>query len=197
VECLFAKVEIPKNAKVSEEMFYLGKIDIKTVATTRIIKDFHEIENQYANETIYKGQLAVADAFNTKEKLAIYETEKDKEKIAIKIKSPENGASYRMLPGTRVNVYATLRSDLTHGFLEGKERLRIGQEEGFEVIKILENQEVLDTFDIDGYRMNESESPMIDTILLAVSHDEAKEINLLREVANFNVTITGSSIEEP
>ena len=112
-----------------------------------------------------------------------------KEKISIKIQSPENGASYTIRPNSFVNVYATLRSDYANNFLPENEKLSLGDElDGYTVIKILDNTRVLGTFNIDGLELNGSSEGIIDSILLAVTSDEAKQINLLRDISTFNIT---------
>lgn len=188
IECLFAKTDIKENEKLNSDMFYKDEIDISLVASTQIVQNFSEIDGLYANSDVYKGQLVVVKQFDTKENLSIYEIEDGKEKISIKVKSSENGVSYSLKKGSLVNIYVTLRADIAEGFLEDKERLTIGTtEDGYTVIKLLQNIMVLESFDVDGYKIEDSESNVIDTIMVAVTSDEAKEINLLREIGMFNI----------
>ena len=189
IECLFLKEDIKANQKLEEEMFYKDEIDISLIANIKIITSFSELENLYAKDNIYKGQIALNSMFDTKEKLSIYEVEDGKEKISLKIKASENGLSYALKEGAIINVYATLRQDLASNFLNNKEKLNIGTiEDGYTVIKLLEKIKVLEAFDIDGNKIEESEFKVIDTILVAVSKEAAKEINLLRDIATFNIT---------
>lgn len=188
IECLFVKEDISQNEKLKPEMFYKDEIDLSIVANTKIIQNFSEIDGLYAKDNIYKGQIALNKQFETKEKLSIYEFEEGKEKISIKIKSSENGVSYSIKKNTLVNVYVTLRADMTSEFLNNKEKLTIGTiEDGYTVIKLLQKVNVLDAFDIDGNKIEESDTKIIDTIIIAVTPEEAKEINLLREIATFNI----------
>ncbi len=118
-----------------------------------------------------------------------------KERISIKIQSPENGVSYTIKPNSFVNVYATIRSDYASNFLPESDRLTLGDDiDGYTVIKILDNTKVLGTFNIDGVEVSNAQDGITDSILLAVTSEEAKEINLLREIASFN--ITGVTINE-
>ena len=87
IECLFLKEDIEENQKLEEEMFYKDEIDISLVANLKIVQEFGEIKDLYAKDNIYKGQIALYKQFDTKENLSIYEFEKGKEKISIKIKS--------------------------------------------------------------------------------------------------------------
>ena len=151
--------------------------------------DFSEIENLYAKDNIKKGQIAVRSQFDTKENLSIYEAEIGKEKISIKVKSAENGVSYKIKENSHINVYATLRNELATNFLMQNDRLSIGNEEdGYTVIKILNDVKVLGVFNVDGIEINQSEGENIDSVLVSVTEEEAKQINLIREIANFNIT---------
>ena len=198
ISCLILSEDIYANELVSKEKFKLANIPISVVATQKIVTDFSEIENLYAKDNILKGQIAVRSQFDTKENLSIYEAEKGKEKISIKVKSAENGVSYKIKENSYINVYATLRSDLATNFLSQNDRLSIGnEEEGYTVIKILNNVKVLGIFNVDGIEINQSEETNIDSVLVSVTSEEAKQINLIREIANFNITgITENKNEE-
>lgn len=192
VSCLFLKEDIVQNQKISAEMFSLEEIDISLVTNTKIINDYSEIDGLYAKDNIYKGQIALAKQFDTKENLSIYEIEKGKEKVSIKVKNAENGISYSIKKNSKINVYVTVRADIGSEFLNQKNKLLIGsKDDGYIIIQLLENIIVLDTFDIDGNKIEESETGIIDTVLIAVTNEEAKEINLLRDIATFNLSGVG------
>ncbi len=186
---LFLKEDIMANEKLNEEQFFEGEIAISLVANLKVVRNFSEIQDLYAKDNILKGQIALFQQFDTKENLSIYEVEQEKEKISIKIKTPENGVSYAIKPNSLVNVYVTLRSDLSESLFKDAEKLSIGSlEYGYEIIPLLKNQKVIECFDIEGKRISESETGIIDTVIIAVTHEEAKQINLLREIATFNMT---------
>lgn len=192
VKCLFLKEDIFANEIASQEKFVLKDIDISLVANTKIVQDFSEIENLYAKDNIYKGQLVLKKQFDTKENLAIYQIEEGKEKVSIKVKNSENAVSNSIKEKSRVNLYATLRKDIAENFLKENERLEIGtREDGYTIIKLLNDVEILETYDIDGFKMKESNTKIIDTIMIAVNKDEAKQINLLKDIATFNITGIG------
>ena len=132
----------------------------------------------------------VFDQFDTKENLMIFENEEGKEKISIKIKSAENGASFVIKKGSYINVYATLLNEYaSNGFLESMEKISIGKDEfGYSIFEVLNSVKVLGTFDEEGNEIDRVGQRNIDTILLSVTQDEARIINLLRDVASFNVT---------
>lgn len=192
VKCLFLAEDINANELAAEEKFVLKEIDISLVANTKIVQDFSKIENLYARDNIYKGQLVIEKQFDTKENLKIYKVEDGKEKVSLKIKSSENGVSYSIKEKSKVNIYVTLRNDIADNFLKEKERLVIGQkDDGYTIIKLIDGVSILETYDIDGNRIKESDTKVIDTIMIAVTASEAKEINLLKDIGIFNVTGIG------
>lgn len=189
VQCLILSEDICENELVRKEKFKVASIPISVIATQKIVTDFSEIENLYAKDNIKKSQIAVRSQFDTKENLSIYEVEDGQEKISIKIKSAENGVSFKIKENSYINVYATLRNEFANGFLSQKNRLSVGTEEdGYTVIRILEKVKVLGVFNIDGVEIQNTDGENIDSVLISVTPDEAKEINLIREIASFNVT---------
>lgn len=192
IKCLFLVDDISANELAKEEKFVLKDIDISLVANTKIVQDFSKIENLYARDNICKGQLVIEKQFDTKENLKIYEIEEGKEKVSLKIKSSESGVSYSIRENSKINIYVTLRNDMAENFLKEKERLVIGQkDDGYTIIKLIDNVSILETYDIDGNRIKESDTKVIDTIMIAVTESEAKEINLLKDIGVFNVTGIG------
>ena len=189
VSCLVLNSDINENELVDKNKFKVAQIPISLVANQRIVQEFSEIEGLYAKDNIKTGQIVVRSQFDTNDNLSIFEAEEGKEKISIKIKSAENGMSFQIKEGAMVNVYATIRTDFAKDFLLDKERMIIGNEEdGYTIIKIINNVKVLGTFTVDGVECENSEGDNIDSILISVTPEEAKEINLIREIATFNIT---------
>ena len=189
VSCLVLNSDINENELVDKSKFKVAQIPISLVANQRIVQEFSEIEGLYAKDNIKTGQIVVRSQFDTNDNLSIFEAEEGKEKISIKIKSAENGMSFQIKEGAMVNVYATIRTDFAKDFLLDKERMIIGNEEdGYTIIKIINNVKVLGTFTVDGVECENSEGDNIDSILISVTPEEAKEINLIREIATFNIT---------
>ena len=82
-----------------------------------------------------------------------------------------------------------MRSDYAKGFAVGKDRLSVGDDyDGYTVIKIIDSVEVLGVFNIDGIEVESYEDGNINSIMIAVTPEDAKEINLIRDIATFNVT---------
>ena len=189
ITCLVLNQDIAANQKVSEEMFTLKEVPLDIVSTVAIVTEYTDIDGLYAKDNIYKSQIAMKNQFDTKENLSIYETENGKEKISLKISSPENGLSYAIKPNSNIAVYATLRSDYAKNFSVEKERLSVGDEyDGYTVVKLLDSVQVLGAFNVDGIEVEGYEDGNVDSIMIPVTPEEAKEINLLREIATFSIT---------
>ncbi len=189
IECLVATEDILENEKVSEEKFKLAEVPVSLIANSAVVTNFSEIEELYAKHFVSKGQIAYKKLFDSQENLAIFEAENGTEKISVKIENPENGVSYAIKKNSFVNLYATIRNNYAENFLMENERLVIGDEyEGYTVIKIINETKVLGTFNIDGIEITNAQDGIIDSIMLSVTPDVAKQINLLREIATFNIT---------
>lgn len=192
INCLILNSDIEANQKLNAEMFISAEIPLKIISNVKVVSDFSDIQNLYSKDNIYKGQIALLEQFDTKENLSIYEVEDGKEKISIKISASENGISFSIKENSFVNVYATIRNNYANEFLIENERMTIGDEyEGYTVIKMLDNTKVLGTFNIDGIEVECPEDGNIDTIMVAVTPEEARQINLIREIATFNMTGVG------
>ena len=189
VACLILNNDIDENKLVSKDDFRTVNVPISIVATQKIVTSFDEIEGLYATDNIKASQIAIKTQFDTRENLSIYEAEEGKEKISIKIKSAENGMSFQIKENSLVNVYATMRNEYANGFLLNKERMQVGDEfDGYTVIKLLENIKVLGVFTVEGAQAESIEGENIDSILISVTPEEAKQVNLIRELATFNIT---------
>ena len=177
-------------------MFTSVDMPISFLATTMVVQNFSEIDGLYLKDNVYKSQIAVREQFDTKENLYIYEVEPGNEKVSIKIQSAEYGVSYSLKENSFINVYATLKNEYANTFLIDNERLTIGDEfDGYTIIKILDSVKVLDAFNSDGLKLESSNDGIVDTLMVAVSKEQAKQINLLREIATFNITGITKEVE--
>ncbi len=189
VSCLIVAQDIYENQKVSEEMFRVSEVPISLVTNVSIVTEFEDIKDLYANGILYKGQIALKKQFDTKENLSIFECEDGTEKISVKIENPENGLSYAIKKNTLINLYVTLKNNYANTFLNDNERLEIGDEyDGYTVIKLLNQTKVLGTFNIDGIEVDNAQDGIVDSVMIAVTPDVAKQINLVREIGSFNIT---------
>lgn len=198
INCLILNQDITANQKISKEMFVQKSIPLSIVNTSSVVTSYEQIDGLYARDNILKSQIAMKDQFDTKENLSIYEVENGKEKISIRIASPENGLSYAIKQNSKISLYATFRSDYAKNFSIEKERLTIGDEyDGYTVIKLIDSVKVLGVFNIDGIEVDNYEDGNIDSIMIAVTSEDAKEINLIREIATFSVTgLSDAEVDE-
>ena len=190
VQCIVVSQDIEQYEQISQDKCQIAEVPVELVANIRVVKSYEEIKDLFLKDKVYKGQILLNDQLDTRENLMIFENEEGKEKISVKIKSAENGASFVIKKGSYINVYATLMNEYaSKGFLEASDKTVIGKDEfGYSIIKVLNSAKVLGTFDEDGNEIDKTGQRNIDTILLSVTQDEAKLINLIRDVASFNVT---------
>jgi hypothetical protein len=188
--CFIATKNIEQYEKVDDTNIKEVEVPLSLILNTKIIQDNNEVQGKYSKDKIYSGQIIIADQLDTGENLRIYEFENGKEMISIKIKSPENAVSFQLRKNSNVNLYITMRNDIGEKFLEDKERATIGTlEDGYVVIKLLENVKILGLFDSIGNSINSTtEREPVDSILIAVNSNEAKQINMIRDLGTFNIT---------
>lgn len=190
MKCYVAIQDIEEYEKMSPEKMQEVDIPIQVTMNMRVVQDPEDVDGLYASSKIYSGQILVKNQFASKEKLSIYEGELGKEKIAIKIKNAENGVSYGIREKSIINVYATLRTEYSNNVFPEANRQFIGSEtDGFCVIKVLENVKVIGVFDSQGYEVEkDNQDSMPDTVMVCVMPSEARDINLIRDIATFNIT---------
>ncbi len=190
LKCMIVTDDVPQYSKIDEEDIKYVDVPIEIIANSRIVQSYDEIKDLYLKDGLYRGQIVLRDQLDTAENLMIYNAEDGKEKIAIKIKESENGASYILKKGSLVNVYATISEEYAnYGALADKEKFSVGEEDrGYSTFKLLSESKVLGTFNENGEEVETSSEKNIDTILLNVTSGDAYLINLVRDIASFNVT---------
>ena len=193
VKCLIATDNLEAYSQIDSSQIKEVNMPAEIVGTTRVVKSIDDVNELYLKEKIYSGQILIKNQFDTKENLSIYQADEGKEKVSIKIKSAENGVSYNIKENSRVNVYATIRNEYANGTLEGLEKQFVGSEDdGYCIVTLLKDVKVLGVFNIDGQPIEnifDLETP--DTVLVAVTPEQAKQINLIRDIATFNITALG------
>ncbi len=192
IKCMIASRNIESYEKAEEEAFEYVDMPIAIVASTKIVQSYEEIEDLYVKDKLYKGQILIQNQFDSKENLNIYQAEQGKEKIAIKVKNSENGVSYTIKENSIVNVYATMQASYAQTLPYENITMVGTNEDGYCVIKVLDSVKILGTFNSNGDNTEDIGEKNIDTILVAVPEEKAKQINLIREFANFNITEVGT-----
>ena len=194
MKCLVVSQDVEAYEKLSIDNVKYVDMPIEIIANVQAVQDIVEVENLYLKDKIYKGQIVLYNQFDSKENLMIYNADVGKEKISIKIKTAENGVSYTVRENSIVNVYATIRNEYFSEALLGSGVKSIGNDnDGYCVFKILDSIKVLGTFDSNGENIEDVNEKNIDTILIAVTPEEAQKINLIREIAIFNITELGKN----
>lgn len=197
IKCLIVTEDIEAYSQINISQVKEVDMPMSIVSSTKIAKNIEDINNLYLKEKLYEGQIIIKEQLDTKENLSMYVADVGKEKIAIKIKSAENGVAYNVRENSRVNVYATLRNEYANQSLDNLERHSIGDiDDGYTIITLLEDSKVLGVFNVDGQPIEnvfDEETP--DTILVAVTPEQARQINLIRDIAIFNVTALGENKE--
>ena len=190
IKCMVVKNDIEKNEVLNESDVSYVDMPIEIIANVKIVQNIDEIKDLYLKDKIYKGQIVLANQFDTRENLNDFKVEEGMEKISIKIKNSENATSFILKEGSMVNLYATISNEYANSSIfQDFEKQVIGDEyTGYTVIKLLSNVKVLDTFNENGEYISKISEKNIDTILLSVSNDIATKINLIRDIATFNVT---------
>ncbi|MBO5179402.1 MAG: hypothetical protein J6B87_03555 [Clostridia bacterium] len=193
VKCLIITEDVEAYSQIDSSQIKEVDMPAQIVGTTRVIKSINDVDELYLKEKIYAGQILIKNQFDTKENLSIYQASEGKEKVSIKIKSAENGVSYNIKENSRINVYATIRNEYANQSLDGLEKQFVGSEEdGYCIVTLLKDVKVLGVFNIDGQPIEnifDLETP--DTVLVAVTPEQSKQINLIRDIATFNITALG------
>lgn len=194
IKCLVATQSVEAYEQIEKDFVQYVDMPISIVGNVRMVQKLDDIESLYLKDKLYKGQILLLEQFDSKENLMIYNADVGKEKISIKIKSPENGVSYTIRENSIVNIYATFRSEyMKKEFFSGDIFLAGNENDSYCTVKILDSVKVLGTFDINGEVVENNMDKTIDTILIAVTPQEAKLINLYRDIASYNVTELGET----
>jgi hypothetical protein len=184
VKVLIALEDIEENELLKESMFKTFEVPLSLSLNADMNLNLEKIQGKFSRGKIYKGQILLKADIGEKEELRIIELPQGREKIAIKIKNPENGISYQIKPKDKVNVYFTGKYGGVRDVIGDK----LLSDNTIYTFKILENEEVLGVFDEKGASINLSEFSKIDTVMFGVIPDKAKLINNLRSQGVFDIT---------
>ena len=112
------------------------------------------------------------------------------EKIAVKIKGPENAIAYQVKPKDRIHLYFTGKSNVVKDtFLRfGIPTYDVENINSLITTKIVENIEILGIYDELGNSYESDEFSKLDTIVIAVEPNVANMINNLRNQGTFDIT---------
>jgi len=156
----------------------------------KVALDATEFVGKYAQNPIYKGQILFSQEIAEEKKLYQDGMSEGEEKVAVKLKAPENSISYQVKPEMRIHLYFTARygavADVLRMYGMQNDTFR---ENSLYTVRLLENEEVLGVFDENGESIFSDSFSKPDTIVLGVDANMAQLINNLRSQGAFDITV--------
>lgn len=175
----------------------ITKNDVKRVYTNEIIDgivDANFIKDRMdkfvIKSDISKNNILFYDNFINKDEYI--NASLNKEIISIKFKAADNIVSYLVRKNSVINLYLTARNKYIEELNIEKETMLSSSDDGYGTIELLSNVKVLDVFDKEGNSIrdnNTNVSKVIDSVLVEVDKKDAKIINNLKGIGDFNITL--------
>lgn len=189
--CVYvSNTDIKEDTVIKETDYNEIKVPVSLVINTDAITDNKEIKDKYAKESINKGQIIFNQDLAKKEELKVIECIDGLERIAVKVKSSENGVAYQIKPKDRIHLYFTGKTGVIKGAFN-KYGIYINEgatDNSLQTQKIISDIEILGIYDEIGRNYGNSEFSGVDTIVIAVEPDKAEMINNLRSQGTFDIT---------
>jgi Flp pilus assembly protein CpaB len=194
VKVLVANQNISANRQMDKKMVSERNVPLSLTTGIKVASNFEDIKNLYTQENMFKGELILKEKLASKDQVKVIEIESGKEKVSIKLESPENALSYQMKAGDNVNLYFTGKIDSLKSI--GKPVYTAADTTSSDsfynylgTVKILENIKILAIVDNQGNIIkNNSKDEKPDTIIISVKTDEASLINNLKGQGTFDIT---------
>ena len=156
--------------------------------------DMINIQNLVTKYNLSKGQILTKDMFIEKDKYVI--ANKDKEIVAIKLKSSEDSASFNISKDSIVNIYYTGKTEFANEILKNINEANIisGGSTGYISTKLLKSEKILGLYDkygneIISNKLNKDNEIAIDTALIEVDSNTAMTIANLKEYGDFSLSL--------
>lgn len=193
VKVLVAVQDIQVSRPLDRFMFRMADIPISLAVNAKVVKRFDDIQGHYSTEPIHKGEILLDDAIALKNEIKIIEVGKGQEKISVKLKAPENAVSYQIKTGDKVNLYFTGKYGAIRKLTASKDSylpyIDGMKDDYYCTIRILEKAELLGIFDEEGNGLSDAQRDVkIDTVIFAVSPEDAKIINNFKGQGSFDLT---------
>jgi len=181
---------IGKDEKILANEIKEVEVPLYLITNTDAIVNRDDLNDKYAVNDIYKGEILFKQNVASKEELKIVEAEDGLERISINIKNPENAVSYQIRPEDRIHLYFTGRTGMIRDSFSkyGLSLKSVENDNSVQTIKILENVEILGIYDELGRSYSSDGFNKLDTVVLGVSQEKAEMINNLREQGVFDIT---------
>ena len=185
-----AKADVSIDSELTEDMFEVVEVPIDLTLNRLVAAKKEEFIGKFAQTSIYKGQILFLPEVAERQKLLQEDIISGEEKVAIKLKGPENSISYQVKPGMKIQLY------FTGQYGDIADILRIYglqndtfQENSLYTLRLLADEEVLGVFDEDGESIFSESFTTPDTIVVGVESSMAQLINNLRSQGSFDITL--------
>lgn len=186
---IIANLDIKRDEKLNKNMFSEVYVPITVSLSGNNITSINELEDKFARENINKGQIIFFQDIGTKEELKILEGPQNFEKIAVKIKSADNGVSYQVKPKDRIHLYFSGRYGAIKETIEEFNMINVNKSDNsMYTTCLLRDTEIIGIYDEKGRSMENENFSGLDTIVIATDSNMARLINNLRSQGSFDLT---------
>lgn len=190
VAVFVAKADVSIDSALTEDMFEVVEVPAGLTLNRLVVDQKEDFIGKFAQTPIYQGQILFLPEVAEEQKLFQQDVVAGEEKVAIKLKGPENSISYQVKPGMQIQLYFTAQ----YGDIADILRLYglqndMFQENSLYTLRLLINEEVLGVFDEDGESVFSENFTTPDTIVLSVDANMAQLINNLRSQGSFDITV--------
>ena len=186
---IIANSDIKKDEKLSKNMFSEAYIPVTVSLSSNNIGSLNEIEGKFARENINKGQIIFFQDIGTAEELKILEAPHGFEKIAVKIKSADNGISYQIKPKDRIHLYFSGRYGAIKETIEEFNMMNVNKSDNsMYTTCLLRDTEIIGIYDEKGRSVEDENFSGLDTIVIATDSNMARLISNLRSQGSFDLT---------
>jgi len=184
-----AKADVSIDSELTEDMFEVVEVPVGLTLNRLVVAKKEDFIGKFARTPIYQGQILFLPEVAEKQKLFQEDIISGEEKVAIKLKGPENCISYQVKPGMRVQLYFTAQyGDIADVLQLYGLQNDMFQENSLYTLRLLADEEVLGVFDEDGESIFSEKFSIPDTIVLSVDMNMAQLINNLRSQGSFDIT---------
>lgn len=193
VKVACAAQDIPVNKLLDAYMFNIIDVPLNMVMNLKVIRNPEDVRNHYSLEPIHKGEILRYEAIAEKGEIKIIPVETGKEKVSVKLKAPENAISYQVRTGDFVRLYFTGRYEDLKNITAVREYYTSGEKDiaGDKLctVKLLEKAVIMGAFDNNGAALGDyTRREKVDTVIFAVSPQEAMIINNCKGQGTFDIT---------
>lgn len=181
-----SNVDVLRDTEIMKSDYSKVYVPASLVINTKAVTNINDLEGKHARDSINKGQIIFKQDIATKDELKLIDVQDGLERIAIKLKAPDNAVSYQVKPKDRIHLYFTGKQSVIQSNLKKNESEK--NDNSIQTLKIIEDTEILGIYDEMGRSYENAEFTKLDTILIAVSPKDAEIINNLRNQGTFDIT---------